>query len=110
MFLILNNKKAMKKNNPFYINKEDLSCLSNKQVLYINSFDKTINSSLLIHLKEWNLNYNEVEQLLQYLRITMICNNRINEENEINILLNNLKKKVKSFSDINLNDWIPITV
>ena len=40
----------------------------------------------------------------------MICNNRINEENEINILLNNLKKKIKSFSEINLNDWIPITV
>ena len=110
MFLIISINKVMKKNNPFYINKDDPSCLSNKQILYINSFNKNINSSLLIHLKEWNLNYNEVEQLLQYLRITMICNNRINEENEINILLNNLKKKVKSFSEINLNDWIPITV
>lgn len=95
--------------NPFYIEPEQSTIMDDSQVLIINAFDIRKGKSLTEYLSDFRMCKTTMDNFMSYLWLTL---NAKGCEESAQIVRNEQRKLQKrnaiSFSDINLETWVPV--
>ena len=95
--------------NPFYIEVNRDTCISDKDVLIINSFDVRNGESLLKHLQGYNMARVDVDQLLNYLWFDMELVDRIESAVLVKDALQEMNQQRRlGFGEIDTDNWVSV--
>tara|TARA_B100000424_G_C22621188_1_gene345191 strand:- start:242 stop:562 length:321 start_codon:yes stop_codon:yes gene_type:complete len=95
--------------NPFYIEANRDTCISDKDVLIINSFDVRNGESLLKHLQGYNMTRVDVDQLLNYLWFDMELIDRTESAILVKDALQEMAQQLRQgFGEIDVDKWLRV--